>query len=43
MAACKTTARWVATAKVGVTWLVEACATAVIVATIIGAVAAFLK
>lgn len=43
MSACKTTARWAATVKVSATWLVEAGATAAIVATIVGAALAFLK
>lgn len=43
MSACKSAARWRATAKVSLTWLVDAAASAVIVAAVIGALAAFFK
>lgn len=44
MATCKSAAsRWRATAKVSMTWLMDAAASAVIVAAVIGALAAFFK
>jgi hypothetical protein len=44
MSACKSAAaRWRATAKVSLTWIVDAAASAVIAASVIGALVAFFK